>query len=131
HKNERVRELFAKADIQNPRLHVCEPLDYHTLIYALCRSAFLMTDSGGLCEEAAYLGIPALILREHTERGESIDDGCAMLATTDGERIVSLAARLWRDETAREALSHTTESYGTGGVSEKIAAVLRDRLRNE
>ena len=90
-----------------------------------------MTDSGGLCEEAAYLGVPTLILREHTERQESIDSGCAILATTDEEKIVSLATRLWRNETERTALSHSTASYGTGGVSEKIAEVLCDRLKNE
>ena len=130
HKNERVRDLFAQANIQSPRLHVCEPLDYPTLIYTLCHSVFIMTDSGGLCEEAAYLGAPALILREHTERGESIDAGCAILTTTDEERIAAIATRLWRDDAERAALSHSTASYGTGGVSEKITAVLRNRLKN-
>ena len=128
HKNERVRELFALSGVSNERLYVCEPLDYPTLIYALSRSRMVMTDSGGICEESGCLGVPALILRDHTERQESLEDGCALLTTTSEQRIVALASAIFRDDEKRDALAHKTLSYGDGGVSERIAEILQKRV---
>lgn len=128
HKNERVRELFSLSGVSNERLYVCEPLDYPTLIYTLARSRMVLTDSGGICEEAGCLGVPALILRDHTERQESLEDGCALLTTTNEDRIVALASAVYRDDKKRSALAHKTLSYGQGGVSERIARILQERV---
>ena len=128
HKNERVRELFSGSGVSHPRLIVCEPLDYPSLIYALSRSSLVMTDSGGICEEAGYLGIPTMIIREHTERTESVEGGCALLTGTEENTIFDCALELFTNEEKRSALRVRTLAYGNGGVCDKIVEFLKDRI---
>jgi UDP-N-acetylglucosamine 2-epimerase (non-hydrolysing) len=88
------------------------------------RSAFILTDSGGIQEEAPSLGKPVLVMRETTERPEAIQAGVVKLIGTRTEDIVWEASRLLTDESARRAMSKAMNPYGDGRASERIVKIL-------
>ncbi len=98
-----------------------EPLAFHAL---LSRAALVLTDSGGVQEEAAALGKPTLVLRETTERQEGVDAGCLLLVGTDEARILRESERLLRDREACERMSAAPNPYGDGHASERIADLI-------
>jgi UDP-N-acetylglucosamine 2-epimerase (non-hydrolysing) len=104
-----------------------EPLDYRGLLKALRRCRLVLTDSGGIQEEAPTFGKPVLVLRERTERPEGIEAGIARLVGTDEEAIVREASRLLSDESARRAMAAAHNPYGDGMASNRIADVLAGR----
>ncbi|MFY9824147.1 MAG: UDP-N-acetylglucosamine 2-epimerase (non-hydrolyzing) [Thermoanaerobaculia bacterium] len=105
-------------------LELCEPLDYRELIALLARCRFVLTDSGGLQEEAPAFGKPVLVLRETTERPEGIEAGVARLVGTDPGRIFDEAARLLRSPDAYQEMARAVNPYGDGHAAPRIAAIL-------
>lgn len=105
-------------------LELCEPLGYRELVAVLARCRFVLTDSGGLQEEAPAFGKPVLVLRETTERPEGIEAGVARLVGTDPERIFAEASRLIVSPDAYLEMARAVNPYGDGHAASRIAAIL-------
>ncbi len=118
-----VKELL--SDIAN--VHLIEPLQYEQFIYMMDRSYFIITDSGGVQEEAPSLGKPVLVMRDTTERPEALEAGTVKLVGTDTELIISEAQKLIDDQTAYELMSKASNPYGDGHACEKIVKYLEDK----
>ncbi len=129
HPNPNVQEPAGELLSGEPNVCLVEPLGYADLIRALGASTLVLTDSGGIQEEAPTFGVPVLVLREVTERPEGIEAGVAKLVGTDRDRIVAEAGRLLSDEGARRAMSRPGNPYGDGRAGERIADILWHRLR--
>jgi UDP-N-acetylglucosamine 2-epimerase (non-hydrolysing) len=125
HLNPNVREPVARLLSGRSNVHLIEPLEYEPFVQAMDRSFFILTDSGGIQEEAPYLGKPVLVMRDCTERPEALEAGTARLVGTDGEKIVGECARLMEDAAAYEAMSRAHNPFGDGRASGRIADVLR------
>jgi len=104
-----------------PRIHLIDPLDTVEMHALLSRSHFILTDSGGIQEEAPSLGKPVLVLRRETERPEAIEAGTVCLAGVERDEILSLAETLLTDEAAYNAMSDAVNPYGDGYASRRIA----------
>ncbi|HLW47116.1 MAG TPA: UDP-N-acetylglucosamine 2-epimerase (non-hydrolyzing) [bacterium] len=109
----------------HPRAHLFDPFDYTTTVAVMKDAALILTDSGGIQEEAPALGRPVLVLRETTERPEGIDAGTARLVGTDEARILTAARELLTDGAAYARMSRSRNPYGDGRASERIVAALR------
>ncbi|MCC7498452.1 MAG: UDP-N-acetylglucosamine 2-epimerase (non-hydrolyzing) [Bryobacterales bacterium] len=106
------------------RVHLIEPLDYVPFVDLMRRSYFLITDSGGVQEEAPSLGKPVLVLREKTERPEAVAAGTVKLVGTDAGRITREASALLDDEQGYQRMARTHNPYGDGRASGRIAAAV-------
>lgn len=106
-----------------------EPIDYAHMVFAVREATFVLTDSGGLQEEAPCLGKPVLVMREETERPEGLAAGTLELVGHRPDRIVSAAARLLTDAVAYAQMSRAVNPYGDGRAAERIVAWLLARLR--
>lgn len=115
----------------NPRIRLCDPLDYAPFVEAQKRACLILTDSGGVQEEAPALGKPVLVLRSETERPEAVDEGVVRLVGTDEARIVAEASRLLDSETAYLAMARGVSPYGDGHAASRIAGVLREALSEQ
>ena len=104
-----------------PNVHLIDPLDAMTFQNVMNKSYMVMTDSGGVQEEAPSLGKPVLVLRTETERPEAIATGTLKLAGTNKDNIVKLANELLNDKTEYERMSHAKNPYGDGNASQRIA----------
>lgn len=126
HLNPNVQEPVKRilSGINNIRL--IPPLDYQYLIWLMSKSYLILTDSGGIQEEAPALGKPVLVLRDVTERQEGVDAGTAKLVGTNAELIISEASKLITDQDYYQSMSNAVNPYGTGHASELIANLLRD-----
>lgn len=124
HLNPNVKEPVNRllADVDN--IHRIEPLDYLPFVFLMNRSHIILTDSGGIQEEAPSLGKPVLVMRETTERPEAIEAGTVRLVGTDADQIVSEVARLMSDELAYEEMSRAHNPYGDGKACNRILEVL-------
>lgn len=125
HKNPAVREVAYRHLAGLPRVALLEPLetdDFHNL---MAKGYFLISDSGGVQEEAPALGVPVLLTREVTERPEAVQAGTVKLVGTDFDRIVQEANRLLRDIKAHEAMAKAQNPYGDGRASERIVTAIR------
>ncbi len=107
-----------------PGITLIEPLDYLPLVYLMKRAHLILTDSGGIQEEAPGLGVPVLVLREVTERPEGVAAGAVRVVGTTRERIVSETRRLLTDEAAYRAMAQAVNPYGDGHAAERIVAAL-------
>lgn len=107
------------------RVHLIEPPDYAPFVKLMQRATLILTDSGGVQEEAPTLGVPILVLRQTTERPEGVDAGTAKLIGTDTGTIVAEATRLLTDAEAHAQMARATNPYGDGNASERIVAVLK------
>lgn len=132
HPNPKVREVIMPMMEGLERVHLLEPMDYPDLV-RLQRGAYLiLTDSGGIQEEAPAFGVPTIVLRRTTERPEGIDSGNAILAGTDENNIYHEAARLLSNSADYEKMSHAANPYGDGLAGERIAqAILHHFGRGE
>jgi UDP-N-acetylglucosamine 2-epimerase (non-hydrolysing) len=110
------------------RIHLVEPLDYWEIVEVLRRCYLVLTDSGGLQEEAPALGKPVLVMRDTTERPEGVEAGTARLVGTSRERIVRETERLLREPDAYAAMARAHNPYGDGRAAERIAAILATSL---
>jgi UDP-N-acetylglucosamine 2-epimerase (non-hydrolysing) len=109
-----------------PNIHLVEPLAYVPFVDLLRRAHFLITDSGGIQEEAPSLGKPVLVMREKTERPEAVEAGTVKLVGTDEERIVAEATRLLDDSAEYTRMTCVHNPYGDGQASGRIAAILEE-----
>jgi UDP-N-acetylglucosamine 2-epimerase (non-hydrolysing) len=121
HPNPNVRNLARQTLGSAPRIHLLEPLDYPDLVAVLKRAKLVLTDSGGLQEEAPALGKPVLVLREATERPEAVEAGVARLIGTREERVFDEAKRLLTDASAYREMARGVSPYGDGEASGRIA----------
>jgi UDP-N-acetylglucosamine 2-epimerase (non-hydrolysing) len=112
-----------------PGVILVEPIDYANMVAAVKRARFVLTDSGGLQEEAPCLGIPVLVMRDETERPEGLEAGTLELVGHDRARIVGAASRLLNDPTIYERMSRAANPYGDGQAAKRIADWLVARLR--
>ncbi len=120
HKNPIVRESIEPVFKDHPRLITVEPLDYVPFVYAMQNSFFILTDSGGIQEEAPSLGKPVLVMRTNTERPEAIAAGTAKLVGVTKEGIFDGAANLIDNQDAYKGMSRATNPFGDGHASKKI-----------
>lgn len=112
------------ADLSN--MHLVEPLEYEPFVYLLKYSYLVLTDSGGIQEEAPSLGKPVLVMRDVTERPEAVDAGTVELVGANKERIVAGVSRLLEDKVHYSKMSHAHNPYGDGKACERILSVLRN-----
>ncbi|MBZ0146754.1 MAG: UDP-N-acetylglucosamine 2-epimerase (non-hydrolyzing) [Pseudorhodoplanes sp.] len=124
HPNPNVLEPMKMRLGNHPRIRLLAPQEYVPFVYLLSRCHFVLTDSGGLQEEAPALGKPVLVMRDTTERPEGIDAGTALLVGTDPERIATEAQRLLRDRQHYLRMSRAHNPFGDGQASLRIMNVL-------
>ncbi len=124
HKNPVVRETLHRVLDAHPRAQLIEPPDYLDFVKLMEASDLVLTDSGGVQEEAPALGLPVLVLRRTTERPEGVSSGTAKLIGTEREDIVREASKLLGDENAYREMSHAANPYGDGKASGRIAQAI-------
>jgi UDP-N-acetylglucosamine 2-epimerase (non-hydrolysing) len=125
HRNPTVREPLTALLGEHPRVFLTEPLDYGQLVGAMQRCTLLLTDSGGLQEEAPGLGKPVLVLRETTERPEAIAAGTAKLVGTNPQTIAQAALELLTQPAAYDAMAQAVNPFGDGNASQRIVEIVR------
>ncbi|HDR7792998.1 TPA: UDP-N-acetylglucosamine 2-epimerase (non-hydrolyzing) [Bacillus luti] len=124
HMNPVVREIANDILGEHNRIHLIEPLDVIDFHNVAARSYLMLTDSGGVQEEAPSLGVPVLVLRDTTERPEGIEAGTLKLAGTDEETIFGLADELLSDKEAHDKMAKASNPYGDGLASERIVEAI-------
>jgi UDP-N-acetylglucosamine 2-epimerase (non-hydrolysing) len=129
HKNPTVREPIKKHLTRHKRVFLTEPLDYTNLVGAIKKSYLLLTDSGGLQEEAPSLGKPVLVLRENTERPEAVMAGTAKLIGTNSESILKAAGELLSNSSEYEKMANAVNPFGDGKAAEKIVKIVKDYFK--
>ncbi len=120
-----VREILAG----HANIRLVEPLDYEPFVHLLKRAYLVLTDSGGIQEEAPGLGVPVLVMRETTERPEGVAAGTVKLVGTSTEHIVAEAGRLLDDAAAHQAMARAKNPYGDGHACERICDIIERNLR--
>ncbi len=128
HKNPVVRDIALEMLGQKERFHLIEPLDYEPFANLMNRCYLVLTDSGGLQEEAPSLGKPVLVLRDTTERPEAVQAGTVKLTGTNRQRIYQAAYTLLSDPAAYEKMARAINPYGDGKAARRIAKVATDFL---
>jgi UDP-N-acetylglucosamine 2-epimerase (non-hydrolysing) len=126
HKNPTVRDTIREALEGCSRVIFTEPLDYPEFVAAMNRALFIMSDSGGVQEEASALKKPVLILRELSERPEALDAGTGVLVGTDRERIEREALRLLEDGAYRRSFAERGTPFGDGKASQRIVDIIKN-----
>lgn len=129
HLNPNVRDAAQKILRGTRNIHLTEPLDYPHLIWLMDKSTVILTDSGGIQEEAPSLGKPLLVLRDVTERTEGIKAGTAVLVGTDREKIVSRARALLSGGALYKKMSKAKNPYGDGHACERIEKALAEYFK--
>ena len=124
HPNPNVHQPVYQILGRIPNIMLTEPLDYATLVHIMAQAVLVLTDSGGIQEEAPSLGKPVLVLREVTERPEAIQAGTARLVGTDPQRIVSETVRLLTDPAEYNRMARAVNPYGDGRAAERIVSAL-------
>ncbi len=124
HLNPNVHRPAHRALGGIPNITLLDPLDYLPMIHLMKRAYLVLTDSGGIQEEAPAFGVPVLVMRRLTERPEAVEAGTARLVGTDPERIVAEASRLLDDEGAHAAMARAINPFGDGHASERIVQAL-------
>mgnify|MGYP003583060773 CR=1 FL=1 len=124
HLNPQVREPVNRLLAQVDNIHLIEPLDYLPFVYLMDRASIILTDSGGIQEEAPSLGKPVLVMRDTTERPEALIAGTVRLVGTDAERICREVHILLSDQDAYETMAFAHNPYGDGEACQRIAQAL-------
>jgi UDP-N-acetylglucosamine 2-epimerase (non-hydrolysing) len=119
---EPVRRLLGDGALRN--VHLIEPVDYLLFVYLMSRAYLIITDSGGVQEEAPSLGKPVLVMRDTTERPEAVAAGTVRLVGTSRARIVAEASQLIEDESSYRRMSHAHNPYGDGSAANRIVGFL-------
>ena len=130
HLNPNVQEPVNRLLGNHPRIQLIKPQSYEPFVWLMGQAYFILSDSGGVQEEAPSLGKPVLVMRETTERPEGVDAGTCRLVGTDPERILREAALLLEDENAYSQRSQLKNPYGDGQASERILQVLAESLNH-
>lgn len=125
HLNPHVQEPARRLLEGVPHVFLLEPQDYLPFVYLMQRCALVLTDSGGIQEEAPALGKPVLVMRDTTERPEAVEAGTVRLVGTDRERIVSEVCRLLDDPDAYSRMAEAHASYGDGNAARRVTTILK------
>lgn len=120
-----IHEVFGE-DLTRPNFFFIEPLQYLEFVYLMEKSTIVLTDSGGIQEEAPGLGKPVLVMRDTTERPEALASGTVHLVGTDYDKIINEVSTLLENEAAYEEMSKAVNPYGDGKACSRIVAVLND-----
>lgn len=124
HLNPNVQEPVRRVLGTSANVHLIEPQDYLPFVWLMQRSSFVITDSGGVQEEAPSLGKPVLVMRATTERPEAVEAGTVRLVGTDAEKIEAAAMELLTDSAAYKEMARALNPYGDGKASDRIATAL-------
>lgn len=125
HLNPKVRESADQYLGGIPNVHMIEPLSYQPMVNLMARSFFILTDSGGLQEEAPALGKPVLVVRRETERPEAVEAGTAKLAGVERDTVYSMAKELLTDPKAYDAMAKAVNPYGDGQACGRIVEAIK------
>lgn len=125
HLNPNVQAPAKAILADHPRIRLLPPVSYSALLWLMSKAHIILSDSGGIQEEAPSFSKPLLVLRETTERPEAVDAGCAILVGTDEEKIFSHASKLLSDSAAYAAMAGKPNPFGDGKASQRIADILR------
>lgn len=128
HPNPNVKPVAHEVLGGEVNVLLCEPLDYAPFISAMKRAHLIISDSGGVQEEAPALGKPVLVMREETERPEAVEQGVVRLVGTDAERLQAETQRLLDDPKAYAAMAKGVSPYGDGQASQRIVSLMRQAL---
>ncbi len=128
HPNPKVREVVYDSLESNSSVQLIEPVEYRELMRIMSGAYLILTDSGGLQEEAPTMHKPVLIMRKETERPEVIEAGGAVLVGTDSDKIFDTTVGLLKDDSRYAAMSNVPNPFGDGRASDRIVDVLRDHL---
>lgn len=120
-----IHEVFGE-DLTRPNFFFIEPLQYLEFVYLMEKSTFVLTDSGGIQEEAPGLGKPVLVMRDTTERPEALESGTVHLVGTDYDKIFNEVSTLLEDDTAYEKMSKAVNPYGDGKACSRIVSYLKE-----
>ncbi|MHC8349715.1 non-hydrolyzing UDP-N-acetylglucosamine 2-epimerase [Pseudomonas sp. RT4P38] len=129
HPNPNVKDVAYEILGNTPNIILCEPLDYAPFIAAMKKSYLIISDSGGVQEEAPALGKPVLVLRDETERPEAVEMGVVKLVGPNHDRILEEAQTLLDSQDAYKAMARGVSPYGDGRGAERIVAVLKEHCR--
>ena len=129
HLNPNVRKPVCKILGNVDRVHLMPPLDYPEFIWLMNRSYFIMTDSGGIQEEAPSLHKPVLVMRKKTERPEGLKAGVSKLAGVTQNSILKTAQKLIKDEKAYQKMTRAQNPYGDGKAAKRIVNVLKNAFK--
>ena len=125
HLNPVVREAIQPAVVGLPNVRLIEPLAYGAFCHLMSRAHLVLTDSGGVQEEAPGLGKPVLVMRDTTERPEAVLAGTVRLVGTDEERIVHEVRHLLHDRAAYQRMAHAVNPYGDGRAAQRTVEAIR------
>jgi UDP-N-acetylglucosamine 2-epimerase (non-hydrolysing) len=125
HLNPNVQQPVKSLLVDLPNVHLIEPLDYEPFVYLLKHSHIVLTDSGGIQEEAPSLGKPVLVMRDVTERPEALDAGTVILVGANRDRIVANVSELLENDATYKRMSRSHNPYGDGNACARIIDVLR------
>ncbi|PWT76922.1 MAG: UDP-N-acetylglucosamine 2-epimerase (non-hydrolyzing) [Bacteroidetes bacterium] len=131
HLNPHVMEPVKRILGNSERIHLTEPLDYPYLIWLLNRSYLIVTDSGGIQEEAPALGKPVIVMRDVTERMEGVAAGTSVLVGTNREKIFSKCQQLLTDQSEYQRMAKSVNPYGDGNSCRRITAILQTKYRTK
>ena len=120
-----IHEVFGESLTAYDNMHFIEPLEYFSFVYLMSESTIVLTDSGGIQEEAPGLGKPVLVMRDTTERPEAIDAGTVKLVGTNYDRIIEEVSKLLDDSSYYDLMSHATNPYGDGEACRRIVDIFR------
>lgn len=129
HLNPNVRQPVKAILSESPNVHLIEPLDYLSFVHLMKRSVLVLTDSGGIQEEAPGLRVPVLVMREMTERPEGLESGLVQLVGTDRARIVAEAEKVLRVPSRQSHETLGPSPYGDGKAAQRIVSILLKRSR--
>lgn len=124
HRNPLVRQVVKEVLDGVPGIHLVDPMEYEPFTNLMARSAIILTDSGGIQEEAPSLGKPVLVLRDTTERPEAVASGTVKLVGTDEDKVYNTAYKLLTDEEAYREMAESINPYGDGHTSERIVQAI-------
>ena len=128
HLNPNVQEPVFKILKEVDNIYLIKPMAYEAFVYLMSKSYLILTDSGGIQEEAPSLGKPVLVMREKTERIEALDSGTVKLVGTDKEKIIKEVSALCDDSIHYETMSRFVNPYGDGTAVDKIIKVILNIL---
>ena len=128
HPNPNVAEVAHALLADHPRIRLCAPLDYLPFVAAMKRAYLILSDSGGVQEEAPALGKPVLVLRRETERPEAVTEGVVKLVGPDYDAILKESNRLLDDTAYYKSMARGISPYGDGHAAERIVSILRKAL---
>jgi UDP-N-acetylglucosamine 2-epimerase (non-hydrolysing) len=126
--NPNVRGPMREALDGIGNVYLVPPLEYDAFVRVMERATLVLTDSGGVQEEAPSFGVPVLVMRNRTERPEGVDAGCARLIGTDESAIFAAATSLLCDPKAHALMAHVANPYGDGRAGERIAEIIASDL---